>query len=72
MSSNRTALLSAIEDLVEEQKAAGMVVDASACATRLSADYPQCGLTLDEIARRIEAAAAERGATLLSGSTRLH
>ncbi len=64
--SNRTALQSAIEDLVDGLGAAGKVIDWGA-ALQLSSRYPQSGMTLDDICRQIEQSAVKSRATLLSG-----
>ena len=64
--SNRTALQSAILDYVAGAEAAGTVIDVTAAAIRLSSEYPQSGLTIDDVCRAIEKAAVARGATILS------
>ena len=67
--SNRTALHSAIEELVDGFAAAGKVIDVNAAAIQLSSTYPQSGMTLDQICRQIEQTAVRSRATLLSGMT---
>jgi hypothetical protein len=66
--SNRTALQNAIIDYVAGMEGAGNVIDVNAAAVKLSSAYPQSGLTIDEICRRIEEAAVRSGAALLSGT----
>ncbi len=66
--SNRTALQNAIIDYVAGMEGAGNVIDVYAAAVKLSSAYPQSGLTIDEICRRIEEAAIRSGAALLSGT----
>jgi hypothetical protein len=65
--SNRTALQTAIEELVDGFEAAGKVIDVNAVAFQLSGRYPQSGMTIDEICRLIERSAVRSRATLLSG-----
>src|SRR5262249_27514076 len=52
--SNRTALQTAIEELVDGLGAAGKVIDVNTAALQLSSKYPQSGMTIDEICRLIE------------------
>jgi hypothetical protein len=65
--SNRTALQTAIEELVDGFEAAGKVIDVNSAALQLSSKYPQSGMTIDEICRLIELSAVKSRATLLSG-----
>jgi hypothetical protein len=65
--SNRTALQTAIEELVDGLGAAGKVIDVNSAALQLSSKYPQSGMTIDEICRIIERSAVRSRATLLSG-----
>jgi hypothetical protein len=66
--SNRTALQTAIEELVDGFGAAGKVIDVNSAALHLSSKYPQSGMTIDEICRLIEQSAVRSRATLLSGT----
>jgi hypothetical protein len=65
--SNRTALQTAIAELVDGFEAAGKVIDVNSAALHLSSKYPQSGMTIDEICRQIEESAVRSRATLLSG-----
>jgi hypothetical protein len=65
--SNRTALQTAIEELVDGFEAAGKVIDVNSAALHLSSKYPQSGMTINEICRLIEQSAVKSRATLLSG-----
>ena len=67
--SRETSLLSAVADYVVEHEANRNVVDVNAAALELSSSYPESGLTIDQIAGKIERCAVLCGATILSGYT---
>ena len=63
---NRTAIQTAILDLVEGAASAGVVIDVDSVAIQLSTEYPQSGFVFDDICKLIENAAVERRAVILS------
>ena len=66
IASNRTALHDAILDYVAGAEASGTVIDVSAEAVRLMIEYPQSGMTIDEVCLALERAAVAAGAVIMA------
>jgi hypothetical protein len=64
--SNRTAIVLAIQDYVACCHADGKILDVNAAALELTREYPQSGLTINEICDQLEQAAIRRHVALLS------
>jgi len=67
----RELVMKFIRDTVEESGRSGAIIDVHAVADRLSALYPESGMSLGEICRAIERAAIEAQAVLLTGTSAL-
>ena len=63
---HRSALQSAITELVEGYAASHKVIDLNRAAFALSSRHPECGMTLEEIVREIEKRALENKGVLFS------
>jgi hypothetical protein len=69
MGENETVIV-AIDRLVIRHATAGKVVDVPRAAEAISITHPDCDLTLEELAQRIEESAVRNRAVLLSGPIR--
>ncbi len=59
---DRTAMLEALERLIDQFKADGLAIDPAGIASRLSSYYPNSGLETEQIARELQRRAAMKGA----------
>ena len=70
IASNRTALQDAILDFVAGAEASARVIDVSTEVVRLMSEYPQSGMTIDEVCLALEWAAVAAGAAIMAPGQR--
>jgi hypothetical protein len=66
--SNRTELMLAVDEIVEQLKAEQRILDTALLASHLSITYSDCGMDRDEIVHELERYAILKGVPLLSGN----
>jgi hypothetical protein len=65
---NRTALMLAVDEIVEQLKAEQRVLDTDLLAGHLAITYSDCGMDRDEIVHELERYAVLKGVPILSGN----
>jgi hypothetical protein len=64
--SDRTVLQIFILDLVEKAAAEGTEIDVRSEGIRIATQYPRSGFTIEDVKRRIERVAAQKGVAVSS------